>query len=276
MSWTAPRTWVAGEVVTAALMNTHVRDDFRYLKGLDGTVTLDDGLDLGTNELTVNSLEVVGVDGIVNKEQLEDHTHADGDNGGTIDHGALTGRGDDDHTQYQKENLLTTQGDMPYATAASTWARLAKGTAGQNLRMNSGATAPEWVDAPSIGYKITKLTINYNDSSPVTVVNIPAGGFVVFAQVNITTTFTLDAGITGIGDAGNPDGFIASAQINADTTGWKVNTSAALGAYLYDAADKWTGKGYTSATDIIITLDATGVTQGVAVFYVAYYDLSIV
>lgn len=27
MTWTAPRTWVAGEVVTAAELNTHVRDD---------------------------------------------------------------------------------------------------------------------------------------------------------------------------------------------------------------------------------------------------------
>ena len=27
MSWTAPRTWVTGEVVTAALLNTHVRDN---------------------------------------------------------------------------------------------------------------------------------------------------------------------------------------------------------------------------------------------------------
>lgn len=27
MAWTAPRTWVAGEVVTAALLNTHLRDN---------------------------------------------------------------------------------------------------------------------------------------------------------------------------------------------------------------------------------------------------------
>ncbi len=27
MSWTTPRTWVTGELVTAALMNTHVRDN---------------------------------------------------------------------------------------------------------------------------------------------------------------------------------------------------------------------------------------------------------
>ena len=28
MAWTAPRTWVTGETVTAALMNAHVRDNF--------------------------------------------------------------------------------------------------------------------------------------------------------------------------------------------------------------------------------------------------------
>ncbi|TIP22449.1 MAG: hypothetical protein E5X67_36875, partial [Mesorhizobium sp.] len=35
-------------------------------------------------------------------------------------------------------------GDVFYATGAKVVARLAKGTAGQTLRMNSGATAPEW------------------------------------------------------------------------------------------------------------------------------------
>lgn len=30
-NWTTPRTWVTGEVVTAALMNTHVRDNTTYL-----------------------------------------------------------------------------------------------------------------------------------------------------------------------------------------------------------------------------------------------------
>lgn len=31
MSWTVPRTWVSGEIVTAANMNTHVRDQFTEL-----------------------------------------------------------------------------------------------------------------------------------------------------------------------------------------------------------------------------------------------------
>jgi hypothetical protein len=41
-------------------------------------------------------------------------------------------------------DLVTTAGDTLYATAADTLARLAIGTAGQVLQVNSGATAPEW------------------------------------------------------------------------------------------------------------------------------------
>jgi hypothetical protein len=37
-----------------------------------------------------------------------------------------------------------TAGDILYATGTTTLAKLAKGTAGQALKMNSGATAPEW------------------------------------------------------------------------------------------------------------------------------------
>lgn len=31
MAWTTPRTWAAGELVTAALMNTHVKDNLDFL-----------------------------------------------------------------------------------------------------------------------------------------------------------------------------------------------------------------------------------------------------
>jgi len=46
MAWTAPRTWVDGELVTAALMNTHVRDNLNTVrtvhkyKASDQTVTV--------------------------------------------------------------------------------------------------------------------------------------------------------------------------------------------------------------------------------------------
>ena len=46
-----------------------------------------------------------------------------------------------------KLDLSIVQGDIIYGTGTDTWARLAKGTADQSLKMNSGATAPEWGDA---------------------------------------------------------------------------------------------------------------------------------
>jgi hypothetical protein len=49
-------------------------------------------------------------------------------------------------------NPSTTLGDIEYRSAtANTNTRLALGTAGQLLAVNSGATAPEWVAAPSSG-----------------------------------------------------------------------------------------------------------------------------
>lgn len=44
MAWTTPASYSVGELVTASKLNLHVRDNLRYLKGLDGQVTLDSGL----------------------------------------------------------------------------------------------------------------------------------------------------------------------------------------------------------------------------------------
>jgi hypothetical protein len=43
------------------------------------------------------------------------------------------------------DTLWDTAGDMAYATGADTGAKLPIGTANQKLKVNSGATAPEWV-----------------------------------------------------------------------------------------------------------------------------------
>lgn len=45
--------------------------------------------------------------------------------------------------------MVTTAGDIVYATGSRVLARLGIGTAGQVLAVNSGATAPEWVDKPN-------------------------------------------------------------------------------------------------------------------------------
>lgn len=49
-TWTAPRDWVSGEVVTAALLNTHLRDNMKVGRGFSqatrtaGNLTLDSTL----------------------------------------------------------------------------------------------------------------------------------------------------------------------------------------------------------------------------------------
>jgi hypothetical protein len=52
-------------------------------------------------------------------------------------------------TSVKALNPGTTAGDLDYYTAATTKARIAKGTAGQVFTMNAGATAPEWAAVPS-------------------------------------------------------------------------------------------------------------------------------
>ena len=79
MAWTDPRTWVTGEVVTASLMNTHVRDNLNM----------------------------------------------------TAPH------------------IVTTAGDIVYATGDSALQRLALGTAGYILHVG-GSSAPAWTNSPSI------------------------------------------------------------------------------------------------------------------------------
>lgn len=45
-AWSAPRTWVAGEVLTASLLNTHLRDQLLYLGGTDRRTTSPPGAPL--------------------------------------------------------------------------------------------------------------------------------------------------------------------------------------------------------------------------------------
>ncbi len=178
MGWTTPATWVAGTVVTASDMNTYIRDNQLYLKGVGQVPTIESGLTIdntdGDERLLLPLLSTAECTTVLNAEgevAFDEQTHTPKYyNGSTIkdigDHGSLNGLTDDDHTQYQKSNLLTTQGDMPYATGASTWARLPKGTSLQILRMNSGATAPEWATGANItySYKVSDQLQNSNDT----------------------------------------------------------------------------------------------------------------
>lgn len=63
-------------------------------------------------------------------------------------------------------SVFTAAGDLLYATGAGAPARLAKGTAGQLLAMNSGATAPEWVNPfASIVEKTDSFTLALTEAN---------------------------------------------------------------------------------------------------------------
>ena len=57
-----------------------------------------------------------------------------------------------------KLNPALVQGDLIYADGTDTINRLAKGAASQQLAMNSGATAPEWVTAAAGGWEEVTTT----------------------------------------------------------------------------------------------------------------------
>ena len=69
-------------------------------------------------------------------------------------------------------NPGTTSGDEDYYTAATTKARIAKGTAGQVFTMNSGATAPEWA-TPSSGGMTLISTTTFNGTPTTVLSSIP-------------------------------------------------------------------------------------------------------
>lgn len=56
MAWTAPATWSVGETVVASKMNTHIRDNLNYLRGLAGAVNINNSLGIGTADFTPANL----------------------------------------------------------------------------------------------------------------------------------------------------------------------------------------------------------------------------
>lgn len=148
MGWTAPYDWVASEVPTADLFNTHIRDNLRYLKGLDGDITFSDDI-LFTSTQTVDGMDIsahaAGDAYTQHSNQMGEHTHqSSGAQGNTLDHGATFTAAsllDDDHTQYVLKSTLTNDGDI-YIMSGGTVTRLAIGAEVKVLTVVS--SLPAW------------------------------------------------------------------------------------------------------------------------------------
>jgi hypothetical protein len=127
----------------------------------------------------------------------------------------------------------TTAGDTEYYTAANTKARLAKGTAGQALRMNSGATAPEW------GSSIVSATAQASTSgTSIDFTSIPSWVrriTVLFSEVSLSGTDNI---LVQIGTGGGIESTVydsssgytqdSAVEIDSSTGGfvWRLSNSA--------------------------------------------------
>ena len=64
-----------------------------------------------------------------------------------------------------KTDISIVAGDVIYGNGTDSWTRLAKGTAGQVLKMNSGATAPEWAADNDTNTQVGGSTaVDFNDN----------------------------------------------------------------------------------------------------------------
>jgi len=83
-------------------------------------------------------------------------------------------------------STLTTQGDI-VVKGASALERLAKGTASQQLRMNSGATAPEWFTPGSTGPH-TVIASGQFTNNTFDITSITQDFYITFKAVNRTSS----------------------------------------------------------------------------------------
>ena len=97
------------------------------------TYTAGDGLDLSSTEFSVDLKANGGL--VIESTEV------------AIDLSASSITGTLDETDGGTGLTSYTAGDILYASGSNTLAKLAKGTSGQTLKMNSGATAPEWASA---------------------------------------------------------------------------------------------------------------------------------
>ena len=140
-----PRPVVAGGTgassASAALVNLGLTATAAEINVMDGVTASTAELNI-LDGATLTVTELNYVDGVTSAIQTQ------------LDAKQATGA-----TLTSLEGLSLVAGDVLYATAADTLVRLPKGTAGQALVMNAGATAPEWAAVSLASYNSGNQTI---------------------------------------------------------------------------------------------------------------------
>jgi hypothetical protein len=175
-----------GDVLTAAQVNTYLNEQtvMVFANAAARTSALTSVLAEGMMSYLqdTNSVEVYNGSSWVNVGNAGDITEVQAGVGISI----ASGTGPIPVITNSSTDLITTAGDLLYGTAADTVARLGIGTAGQVLKVNSGATAPEWGTVAAGGGKVLQVV----EGSTTTVLQTSSTSFV---DSNLTATITPSA-----------------------------------------------------------------------------------
>jgi hypothetical protein len=241
MGWTAPRTYVVGEVITATILNSAVRDNLLYLKGSNQVPTIQSGLIIDntsgdeyfklplhtTSEATsvLNAEAKVCYDGTThrikyyNDDGVESLLNISDVNDTPVDE--MTGSPISSNWAYGFINTLTASGDIPYANGAGSWTRLPKGAAGTYLKMNSTVSAPEWGTAALN----TKL-LSHTRSCTAAVGDIVYTGYGFTPKALNVIYHTPQLGVNGVGYGGASGE--ESTILNSDLLGNQSDAAAII------------------------------------------------
>lgn len=205
---------------------------------------------LGLGSMALQSASAVAITGGT-IAGITDLAVADGGTGASTAADARTNLGVPSTTEAILDTIFDASGDLLYATAADTPARLAIGTANQVLRVNAGATAPEWATpAPTL----TAMTPQPSTSG--TAINftaIPSTAkriTVLISGVSLSGTDQLWIRL-GTASGVETSGYLATSSGTSETVAFLMTlgnaAAAARGAYVFCLVDSstntWVGSG---------------------------------
>lgn len=126
------------------------------------------------------------------------------------------------------EGLSLAQGDILYATAADTLARLPKGTANQQLRVNAGETAPEWATISAGGQTLVTHIVAASGGTHTTLgaaIAAASNGDTIWVREGTYSESAITSSLTNLTIIGeNRESSILSITSNTITfSGTKVN-----------------------------------------------------
>lgn len=172
-----------GDVLTAAQVNTYLNEQtvMVFASSAARTSALSGVLAEGMMSYLqdTNAVEVYNGSSWVNVGNAGDITEVQAGVGISI----ASGTGPIPVITNSSTDLITTAGDLLYGTAADTVARLGIGTAGQVLKVNSGATAPEWGTVAAGGGKVLQVVT-------ATTTTFTSNATTTYSDTTLTATIT--------------------------------------------------------------------------------------